>query len=223
MPSRLRQTGILCGLVAPLLWVAMIALCGALRPGFDHFDQYISELGERGSGTEILMRYGAFVPTGMLHIGFAGALLAHLRQAAAGPRSAWPARTLATTLAALVALNGIGRIGAGMFACVPGCNAPFDPIQQLHSLSATLAFAAVIAAALLAGFVFRRDPGLRPLSRMSIAAAFAALGFLGLMLHGQDQHVATGLYERLASGVMSLWIFLTAARLWWASRHPIRN
>jgi hypothetical protein len=38
-------------------------LAGALRPGFSHVTQYISELGERGSSTEVLVRYGAFEVT----------------------------------------------------------------------------------------------------------------------------------------------------------------
>jgi hypothetical membrane protein len=66
------RAGILCGVLAPLLWVTGIVLCGTLRPGYSHFAQYISELGERGSSTEFLMRYGAFVPTGLMHLAFAG-------------------------------------------------------------------------------------------------------------------------------------------------------
>ena len=59
-----RRAGLLCGLVAPLLWAAVIVIAGELRPGFDHVGQYISELGERGSTTETFMRYGGFVATG---------------------------------------------------------------------------------------------------------------------------------------------------------------
>ena len=53
--SKAIQLGLLCGLVAPLLWAAVIVLAGELRPGFDQVSQYISELGERGSTTELFM------------------------------------------------------------------------------------------------------------------------------------------------------------------------
>jgi hypothetical protein len=43
------RAGLLCGILAPLLWAAMIVAVGELRPGFDHVGQYISELAERGS------------------------------------------------------------------------------------------------------------------------------------------------------------------------------
>ena len=50
------RLGLICGLLAPLLWAATIIIAGELRPGFDHFSQYISELGERGSNNGFFMR-----------------------------------------------------------------------------------------------------------------------------------------------------------------------
>jgi hypothetical membrane protein len=74
----LRNVGLCCGIISPILWLALIATAGALRPDFSHVTHYISELGERGSATEALMRYGAFGFTGFLYLGFAVALLASM-------------------------------------------------------------------------------------------------------------------------------------------------
>ena len=52
---------------------------GSLRPEYSHFSQYISELGERGSSTELIMRYAAFVPTGLMHIAFAAFLFFYIQ------------------------------------------------------------------------------------------------------------------------------------------------
>ena len=79
------RAGLLCGLVAPLLWAAAIVIAGELRPGFDHVAQYISELGEHGSATETFMRYGGFVATGLMHVGFAAAFYATLIRVGARP------------------------------------------------------------------------------------------------------------------------------------------
>ncbi len=201
------RAGLLCGLLAPLLWAAVIALAGELRPGFDHVGQYISELGERGSSTASLMRYAGFVATGLMHIAFA--LAFHLSLIGLGAR---PLSALLTSL--LIVLNGMGRIGAGVFACEPGCAAPEVLVQRLHGLSATIAFLALIAATLLAAPLFRRIRGLRPLWSFSLASGCAGLLFLALMSAGEATRSATGLYERLASGSLSLWVFITAARLW---------
>src|SRR2546430_10149324 len=79
----------------------LIGMAGAMRPEFSHITHYISELGERGSSTEFLMRYAAFGFTGLLYVCFAAALLATFRDG-------W----YSTLAAGLIGLDGLGRIGA---------------------------------------------------------------------------------------------------------------
>lgn len=198
------RAGLLCGIVAPLLWAAMIVVAGELRPGFDHVGQYISELAERASANAGFMRYGGFVASGLLHVAYAAAFYAALRG-----RS--ERRHLTLLVAMLIALNGLGRIGAGLYACAPGCAAPEDPVQRLHSLAATVAFLAIAAAALFGSILFRSARGMSALSLYSLATGVAGLLFLGLMSAGDIARV--GLHERLASGVLSLWVLVTALRL----------
>lgn len=198
--------GLLCGLVAPVLWAAVIVVAGELRPGFDHVSQYISELGERGSTTESFMRYAGFVASGLMHIGFAAAFHARVARFVDHPR-------LTLLVAVLIALNGLGRIGAGFFPCEPGCAAPDVLGQRLHGLSATMAFLAMVAATLLATALFRGERRLRWLGPYSLASGCAGLLFLTLMSASEATHFRTGLHERLASGVLTLWVFVTAWRL----------
>jgi hypothetical membrane protein len=200
------RAGLLCGLVAPILWAAVIVIAGEMRPGFDHVGQYISELGEHGSTTERFMRYGGFLSTGLMHVGFAAAFYVTIVRATDRPR-------LTLLVAVLIALNGIGRIGAGFFACEPGCTAPESLDQRLHGLSATIAFLAIAAAALLGTIIFHRDSRLRPLTAYSLITGCVGLVFLALMSSSEATVAYVGLYERLASGVLTLWVFVTAARL----------
>lgn len=205
-PSPLLRLGLACGLISPLLWAAAIILAGELRPGFDHVTQYISELGERGSSTELFMRFGGFVGSGILIVGYAAAF--HATVARITNR-----RWLPLLVATLIALDGLGRIGAGILPCEPGCAAPEALSQRLHGLSATIAFLSIAAAALLGTVIFRRDARLRPLSAYSLASGCAGLIFLALMSASEATHIHTGLHERLASGVLTLWVFVTAWRL----------
>lgn len=200
------RIGLLCGVLAPVLWAAVIVIAGEFRPDFDHVGQYISELGERGSSTGVFMRYGGFVATGLLHIGYAVAFYAAVTRTAGRLR-------LTLLVAFLIALNGLGRIGAGIFACEPGCAAPEVLNRRLHGLSATIAFLAIAAAALLGSLLFRRDERLELLSTYSLITGVAGLQFLALMSASEATHVYTGLYERLASGILSLWVLVTAVRL----------
>lgn len=200
----LYRAGNLCGMLAPLLWASAIVFCGSSRPEFSHFTQYISELGERGSSTEFIMRYAGFLPTGLMHMAFAASLYVAFR----GGR-------LATIAATLLAINGLARIGAGLFPCEPGCAGPNLLLsQQLHSLSAGIGFFAFIGASVLWGIFLRRYRSLRGLGLYSVGCGAAGLVFLLLMVWSAELRAGTGLYERLSSGVLSLWVLVLAARLW---------
>ena len=199
----LRKFGLYCGIISPILWLALIATAGALRPDFSHFTDYISELGERGNSTEALMRYGAFGFTGFLYLCFAGALLATFQDG-------WLPRAAAL----LIALDGVGRIGAGVFPCDPGC-VHVSPGPDLHRLFATIGFSSGILAAFLWGFLLRRLPPLRPLSSFSVGCGAVALVSLLLMSWAGDPALPRGLFEHLATVVLSVWLLVFAGRLVW--------
>ena len=195
------RAGILCGVLAPLLWASVIGLCGTLRPGFSHFTQYISELGERSSSTEVLMRYGAFVPTGLMHLAFAGALATIFKNSRIG-----------VVAALLLGLNGAARIAAGLFPCEIGCAETGSVGQRMHSLSAGVGFLALVASTMLWSIVFKsRD--LRGLAAYSVVSGALGLAFLLLMLWSAEHGTARGLFERLSSGALSLWILVFALNL----------
>lgn len=200
-----RKLGLYCGVIGPVLWLALIATAGALRPDFSHITHYISELGERGSTTESLMRYWAFGFTGLLYVCFAGALLATVRDG-------W----LPKAAALLIALEGVGRMGAGVFPCDPGCG-PASLSQDLHRVFATVGFGSGILSAILWGFHFRRLPRFRPLSSFSVGTGVIALVSLLFMSWADNPVQTPGLFELLATGILSVWLLVFASRLTWGA------
>jgi hypothetical membrane protein len=199
---RVPRLGLLCGLIAPLLWAGAIAFCATLRPGYSHVTQYISELGEAGSRTRSIVTYAGFVPTGLMHMAFACALF-----------KVFQGNRLASIAAALIAVNGLARIGAGLFPCDPACVPTGSLDQRMHSAFALVGFFALIAASALWGAVFRGFSQFRVLSVYSWLSAAAAAVFLASMRWTAAPNAAVGLYERLASGALSLWILVLAATL----------
>lgn len=197
----LRKLGLYCGIASPVLWLGLIAFAGALRPDFSHLTNYISELGERGSATEAWVRGAAFEFTGFLYLCFAAAVLSTLQRG--------PAVTIACLL---IALEGIGRMGAGVFPCDPGC-VQVSETQALHRLFATVGFCSGILAAILWGILFRRLAQLRSLCWFSIGSGMVALVSLLLMSWEGNPFGAPGLLEHVATGVLSIWLFVFAARL----------
>ena len=179
--------------------MALIAAGDVYRADIDPVVDFISELGERGSSTEAVLRYGGFIFTGFLYLCFAAAL----------PATTLP-RWKAVLVAAFVALDGIGRAGAGVYPCDPGCES-LSRDQELHRLFATLGFCSGILAALVAGLLYRRwFDGL---------IGLATTIFLLLMTWEENPIHAEGLWERLATGALSVWLFLFARSVLRGSRN----
>jgi hypothetical membrane protein len=106
-----RRAALRLGIVAPVLWLALIAGSDLYRPDIDAVTDYISELGERGSSSAPVFRSAGFLLTGFLYIVLAAALPLIL-----------PERWRATIVGLFLALDGIGRMGAGVYPCDPGCD-----------------------------------------------------------------------------------------------------
>ena len=202
----LRRIGLYGGILGPILWLGVIAAAGAMRPDFSHVSDYISELGERGSRTEALVRLGGFGLTGLLYLSFAAALAVTLN----GGR-------LARIAAALIALEGLGRIGAGIFPCDPGCVPPSEN-PNLHTLFATIGFVSGILATFLWGWLFRRLHRLRGLAAFSMCSGAVALVSLSIMTAAPGSTLPAGLLEHLATVSLSLWLLVVAARVFWLER-----
>jgi hypothetical protein len=93
--------------------------------------------------------------------------------------------------------------------------------QKLHSLSAGVGFFALIGASVLWGILFRQYQSLRCLSMYSIGSGLLGLAFLALMSWTAELRTGTGLYERLSTGVLSLWVLVFAARVWLLKAYSI--
>ena len=119
--------------------------------------------------------------------------------------------------AILIAVDGIGRMGAGIFPCDPGC-VQVSPGPDLHRLFATIGFSSGIAAAIVWGFVMRGVSPLRSLSSFSVWSGVVALVSLLLMSGTRSPALPQGLLEHLATAVLSVWLLVFASRLAWVEK-----
>ncbi len=196
------RAGLACGILAPLWWGAMIVYCASQFPGYDHASHFISELAARDSPTQALMRNAGFVFTGALYVVFAATAAWQMR-----------ANRLALSGVSLLALAGLARIGAGVYACEPGCNpAALSSAQDWHYRYASAGYyLMMMAAAVVAGAAGKRPTGLKHLRAWGIGTAMSCAVFLVFM---QTNAAWQGAFQRLASGVLSLWVLVFALALW---------
>ncbi len=201
-PSRLLVAGLLVG---PLFTAAYLTQ-GAFRGnGYSPLRHPISSLALGPQGGEQIASFGV---CGLLVVLFSIGLRRTLRT---GPGA------LAVPL--LVAVWGVGLIGAGVFVTDPvgGYPTAASPVTwhgQLHDLAFSLpGFAALALAMLTAAVAFaRRRSGwfalYSALSGVAFAAlfAFATMGFSGI----DPWTSAAGLWQRLCVSVGWLWLALLA-------------
>lgn len=186
------------GVVGPALYVAVFVLCGALRPGYQHATQFISELGAAGTPHAALMNFAGFLPAGVLIAGFAASLGTVL-----------PRRGASTAAAVLVGLFGLGMILAGSFPCAPGCPQDRPTVHDGVSIAAFLAASAGFACAAAS---FRKAAAWRSLWTYSAVSSAATLLFLGMLAASIPSRTLTGVWQRLLVATVFLWCAVVGLR-----------
>jgi hypothetical protein len=190
------------GIAAGVAWAGAVICCGAIRPGYNPVSQFVSELAERGSSTEALMRITGFCVPGLLVVAFAAFLLI---------RSAGP------IVAVFLIIHGVGRLTAGMFPCDPGCPASGSSVSQaVHNAAAMMNGLTLLAAAVFCSVRMWRI-GRNRFAFYSLASAIAGAAFLVLMFMDVTTRTYVGLFQRLAFGVLHVWLAAFALSVWpWA-------
>lgn len=177
---------------------------GWTYPGYDHARQFMSELGASRAPHGTMVNRWGYVPNGVLVTVFC--LLA-----------AWILRgsALAVTACLLLALNGVGMTGAGVYPCDFECSrSDPSPSAMLHDQFGLLGYVCALFGVGLAALWARRSaaPWLAPLG----------LGVLIVSLVGLFGVVAevemAGLFQRAMEAALAL--FMVA--LGWALMRGLR-
>ena len=199
----------LAGIAGPALWVGAIVVAAlleadrldgrpagpGLRDGYSHVYSFVSELAAVGSDGRVVMVVG-FIGFGVCTVVLAGAM-----------RRLWPTATLLT---AVVALSGVGLIGAGSFTCDAGCPTEGDLslAQEVHNITSVVTFPAWMACAAIAAWQLRD----RLYGRLSLVLAVVEVGS-GLVLgtwRDREADDPVGLLQRVNLAAVCAWFVLTA-------------
>jgi hypothetical membrane protein len=193
--SRIAFATIIAG-VAVLL--VAVVLGGAVYPGYDHTRQFMSELGATGSVTGAWVNPLGYVPNGVLITVFSVIAAWILRRSA-----------LAVTACLLLAGNGIGMTGAGIYPCDFECSRS-DPSSAavLHDLFGGLGYLCAIIGVGLASLWARRSdaPWLAPIG--VVVLIVSVVGFYGVVAEVE----LMGLFQRVMEAALA--VFMLA--LGWA-------
>lgn len=178
---------------------------GSAYPGYDHARQFMSELGATGAPTGPMVSNWGFVPNGVLITVFC--LLA-----------AWILRrsALAVVACLMLALNGAGMTGAGVYPCDFECSrSDPSPAALLHDLFGGLGYLCAIVGVGLAALWARRSnaPWLAPIGLGALIVS--VVGFSAVIAEVE----LAGLFQRAME--MALAVFMLA--LGWALVQGVRG
>jgi hypothetical protein len=210
--DRLIHLLLACGMVWPPVFLAIVLVEGATRPAYDAIRLPLSLLALTDAGRPQTLN---FILSGCLAIAFAvGVWLLGPRRPRAG--------------AALLALVGVGLIGAGLFAASPGGGyppgvRPGSSGTDLHDVATLLVFGGLVAAAAVFGRWFARQGRRGWAAGSFLTAGLVAIGF-GLMIAAfsarNDLSPFGGLIQRATIVVGWTWLVLLALHIWRAPVSP---
>ncbi len=190
------------GVSAPLIYLGVIAVGGAMRPGYSHLNQAVSELTEAGAPDRVPLSIAlAAMEVCSIAFGLGYFALVHRLD-----------RRLAAS-AGLMAVIGVIGLGFARFPMDPVGNAiTFDGLMHLGIV--TVSALAAIASVLLAWLGWRRVPAARALAVASFAVLAVMLtsgvisGYVGV-----NAAAGIGLWQRINTGAFGLWQIATAVFL----------
>jgi hypothetical membrane protein len=199
-----------CGLVAPLLFVFMTILGGALRPGYSHIEDTVSELMSPGSPNRVLLSV-IFTAYALLLICFGVGLLRFVGT------SAQPARTAALGAWLFIAAGVINVSIATVFPQDPWGSPITFPGMMHFILSGVIGLLQLVAVFLLG--IWLRRTGLSPaLGAYSLVNTAALVISLAFFLKMTDTSMI-GLAERIMILVGLAWTFIIAR--WMVDRNNL--
>jgi hypothetical membrane protein len=191
------------GLLGPSLFTLMTIICSALRPHYNHTNQFISELAASGTPHAGLMTYAGFIPAGMLCAMFGISLFLWLRGSISGRIGG-----------ILISLFGMGVVLAGFFPCDEACPQKDGSFANIiHNGVSALAFLALIIGILLVSLAFRKTGFQKKYWVYSLATALISGVLMIGLSNALESPTGKGLWQRLFLLTVFLWLSVTGVKL----------
>ncbi|MCC6614064.1 MAG: DUF998 domain-containing protein [Anaerolineae bacterium] len=203
-----------CGLLAAIVYVVTVVLGGALRPGYSHIAEPISELTAAGAPNKLLLDL-LFLIYNLLVIAFGVGVYGRMGAALTGK----------ITGVALIVSGICGVLLQLFFPQDPGgAQAAVTTTGTLHIVFAGIAALATMIATLCAALWLRKQPNMGSYviySLISLVVILIAGGLgAGAATSGNPQF---GLIERVTIGAFILWLAVMSIKLYTTAEQPLSS
>jgi len=200
-PSSTKKALAICGIVAPIIWVAALVIGNILDPTYSQVVKTVSELIERGAPNRDLLN-GIFVIYNLFSIAFAVGLYYGLSKG-------W---TRTVVVVALI-INGVLGVAWILFFPLDVNGASISLTGMLHLVVGLIVIPLTFAIELAFWRSARKDDRWRSYGKFSLAI-FAATLISGLLTVALLNSDIRGLLERIFIGSTLLWMEVLAIKLY---------
>jgi hypothetical protein len=199
---------LLCGMLAPIVYVAAVIAGGVKRPGYSHISQFVSELIEAGAPNKALLN-PLFALYNLFTIASGIGIYRRVRSMSKHKGK------LSGTLGALI------LVAEGLFGFLT-VFFPQDPRRAsvtftgiIHIILAGLSSVTTMLSMVLMGFSFRAISDLRGYGIYSFVSSIAVFLSGGAAAYtGATLSPILGLMERITIGGFLQWLFVIALKLY---------
>ena len=179
----------ICGMIAPIWFIIMWIVSGAMYAGYNHVTQYIRALGDIGSPVAWFFNPLGLGVYGLLILAFSYGLYRGIKESLLEP-----------------ALLGIGRVGIILAGILP-------MPSPAHNLAFLILAISVILSCFTLPICFKEDDRWKNLQKYTLLTGVLALIFLFLLILGSQIGVG-GLIQRIWGAILWIWMFVLAVRLY---------
>ena len=200
----MRKVFLVCGMLIPVMYVALYVIGGALRPGYNHISDSVSELLSPGAPNKTLLSVIQVIYA-LLHVLFGMGVLLFIQEsepnALVGRIGAW-----------MIVAVGVATIGTAIFP-QDATGAPATVPGQVHKI---LVFGALVPFSILSTLligIWSRRAGIAPGFAMYSFITVGAIVLMGGVGGAAAETRFAGLVERAAAIVIHQWLFMLAVKL----------
>ena len=199
-----KKTLALGGIVGPIMFLFAVIVSAAGWEPYEHYHQFISELGADNAPRPLAMNLGGFISAGIMIMFFAFSF-----------SKQFPSRKLINFAGCLIAIFGIGVATSGILSCDAGCPQSGGTLENnIHNTIAPISFASMILGIGIASRIFKRTEEWKNLYVYSTASALLATVFLIALASTLETMNLTGLWQRLLLLTLFSWTSIVGVQLY---------
>lgn len=186
-------------IVGPIIFTFAVIVLGLIRPGYSHFMQLMSELGEVGAPNASVMNLATAI------LGISILLFAFGSHYGISREKGWKVGPI------IMVVGGICMMSGGIFPCDPGC-VPVSLVGTIHEIVSMIGFPAIIFAPFALSQQFKNSKVWQGYRIYSIVTGVITAILVPVYI-SEVLKLWNGAIQRVMLGILLIWMEIISIKL----------